>query len=457
MKRGFLKTAKAKKTEGIALPPVASTPASQPIIMLPYGKAETGNVASVIDFVQPNSVTVRPTEGVVSKKAFRRETSGGTVDYSDNMIIVTTLPPMNRDATLDDEPDNWTECVLAGHIKRRILSTPGFPRPVQKTAGGKVNHRVRPSSFGGLGMFAARPLRTGDLIIAERPLLISQRSFEMTVGSGMEGFTQAEIIQVNVKEWEELLDVAVKRMTDENRKAFMALANSHTEDGTGPILGILRTNGYKVPGLYDGDEADNARAYAAVLNMMSRINHSCSPNTTYNFDMASLSFELRAVHDIKQGEELFTSYCDLFRTKTERAEELAPYGIVCACPGCVGATEETDLLRSELEKRIEAIRADHHAWLKDHTRPNILAASLKLMEEIEKEGLADAPWFVFLLGMVASVYSVSGDTDSAMKYLERLNNHWHCMAYMGRSLEANGSGKTGAHLKTLQSNSKSPK
>lgn len=93
MKRGFLKTAKARKTEGIALPPVASTPPSlgvppkgdgsfapRPVIKLPYGKVETGIVASVIDFVQPNIVTAGPTEGVVSKKPFVREFSGKTLD-----------------------------------------------------------------------------------------------------------------------------------------------------------------------------------------------------------------------------------------------------------------------------------------------------------------------------------------------------------------------------------------
>ena len=151
--------------------------------------------------------------------------------------------------------------------------------------------------------------------------------------------------------------------------------------------------------------------------------------------MASLSFELRAVRDIKKGEELFSSYCDIFRTKSERAEELAPYGFVCACPSCVGATNETDLLRSELAKRIEEIRADHHAWMKDRSRPNVLAASLELIAEIDKEGLNGAPSFIFLLDTVASVYLVSGNTNSALKYLEQLDNHFR--ASTGRSLEDN--------------------
>ncbi|EDR10226.1 uncharacterized protein LACBIDRAFT_316886 [Laccaria bicolor S238N-H82] len=374
-------------------------------IKLPYGKVETP----------------QPTGAFAPKKLSVREFSGGTVDYSENMIVFTTLPPMNLDATLDDEPNNWTECILAGPVKRRILSTPGFPRSVEKTAGGKVNHRVRASPFGGLGVFATRPIRTGDLIVAERPLLISPRGFEMRVES--KGLTQAERIQVTMQEWEERLDVAVKRMTDENRKVFMALANSHTEDRSGPIQGIVRTNGYRVPGLYDGHEGDNTRAYTAVMNVMSRINHSCSPNTCHRFEMASLSFELRAIRDIRQGEELFYSYCDIFRTKIERAEELAPYGIVCACPACVGATKETDLLRSELAKRVEKIQADHHVWMKDQSRPNVLAASLKLIAEIEKEGLSGAPSFTSLLGMVANVYVESDNMNSAMKYLDQFNNH----------------------------------
>lgn len=116
--------------------------------------------------------------------------------------------------------------------------------------------------------------------------------------------------------------------------------------------------------------------------------------------MASLSFELRAIRDIKKGEELFYSYCDIFRTKSERAEELAPYGIVCACPGCVGATKETDLLRSELAKRVEKIQADHYVWMKDQSRPNVLTASLKLIAELEKEGLSGAPLCAVLLGML---------------------------------------------------------
>ena len=145
--------------------------------------------------MQPNIVTARPTEGFVfSKKVFGREAPGDTVEYSENTIVSTTLPPVYSDATLGDEPDNWTECILAGHIMPQILSTPGFPCPLEKTAGGKVNHRVGPSPFGGLGVFATRSVRTGDLIVAERPLLITSRGFRMAVGCGSKGLPEDDTI-----------------------------------------------------------------------------------------------------------------------------------------------------------------------------------------------------------------------------------------------------------------------
>jgi hypothetical protein len=37
-------------------------------------------------------------------------------------------------------------------------------------------------------------------------------------------------------------------MEEEKRKAFKELQNSHTEDSSGPLLGVIRTNGFGVLG-----------------------------------------------------------------------------------------------------------------------------------------------------------------------------------------------------------------
>lgn len=104
-----------------------------------------------------------------------------------------------------------------------------------------------------------------------------------------------------------------------------------------------------------------------------------------------------------------------------------------------------DLLCLELAKHIEKIQADHHVWMKDQSCPNVLAASLKLMAEIEKEGLTAALPSALILGMVSNVYMAFGNMNSMMNYLDQLNNH--CRASTECSLEANSlMGKASTHL-----------
>ena len=73
-----------------------------------------------------------------------------------------------------------------------------------------------------------------------------------------------------------MLEVAVARMTPVNRNAFMELANSHRDDGSGPILGMIRTNGFWVgSNVFDGPKEleDGSNAYSAVIKIGCRINH----------------------------------------------------------------------------------------------------------------------------------------------------------------------------------------
>lgn len=75
---------------------------------------------------------------------------------------------------------------------------------------------------------------------------------------------------------EKTAEAAVARMTPAAREAFMSLANSHTEDGSGTIVGITRTNQICVP-LVEGSVGSNPSGqifrYAGIGNVVSRMNH----------------------------------------------------------------------------------------------------------------------------------------------------------------------------------------
>jgi hypothetical protein len=81
-------------------------------------------------------------------------------------------------------------------------------------------------------------------------------------------------------EREQQLEVAVGRIDPDTKVRLMALMNSHLEDGSGPISGIVRTNGYGVDTFWDGhvqpDENNPAHEYhfySVVCDIGSRINH----------------------------------------------------------------------------------------------------------------------------------------------------------------------------------------
>lgn len=79
--------------------------------------------------------------------------------------------------------------------------------------------------------------------------------------------------------------------------------------------------------------ADNTPIGLCFEPMASLANHSCVPNATIMFDGRHMT--LRALDDIKMGEQVFISYIDGTQTKVERQQELADrYFFKCQCEKC---------------------------------------------------------------------------------------------------------------------------
>ena len=88
---------------------------------------------------------------------------------------------------------------------------------------------------------------------------------------------------------------------------------------------------------------------------ITRLNHSCSPNTEFYWNTVTKVEELRATRDIARGEELTDCYLDLVsqgrNTRDQRRELLQHgYGFRCTCQVCDLSdelSEEDDNLRKE--------------------------------------------------------------------------------------------------------------
>ncbi|KDR74752.1 hypothetical protein GALMADRAFT_280151 [Galerina marginata CBS 339.88] len=426
MKRGFLNSSKVKKEplypgpsarQSASDEPLADTKSTdgkpelqdvvEPIHKLPYGKVEK---TALPESYKPIQYALK-------------ETDAGKIDHGKNTIVMTTIPSRTYSGPLD--PDGHSEWIVLGPTKAKVLNAPGYPKPLPKPVG-PTSYEIQSTPGMGLGVFATRDIKSGDLVFSERPLLVSPRNIGVlgipyTEGSDMKAYRAKMMF-----EWEKQLEIAVGRMTPENQVAFKSLINNHTEDGSGPLLGIIRTNGYGADDLFDGEMKlpGNPTAYSCVINIGSRINHSCMPNVTHNFNLASFSFQFVAERDITAGEQLFISYCELDQTAAERKAELAPYEFVCVCPACANATPETDKLRKEYKQRIKDFMPKVPRWAAaPSVADGVIDPVLQLREAMKKEGLHGSTEYRNLTTLILTFYERRGLHEKAKPFKEETSRY----------------------------------
>ena len=189
---------------------------------------------------------------------------------------MTTIPFKKLKGPLD--PDGYSEWIVFGPTKAKVINTPGFPQPVPKPKASddiQPAYVIKPVPDMGLGVFATRDIKMDELIFAERPLLVVPRGSFGVSKQVLDQYDAKTQMAIAMMEWEKTIKISVDRMEPEDRKAFMELANSHKEDGSGPILGIIRTNGFKVGEIFDGPKIrpDLNNSYSGVIKIGSRINH----------------------------------------------------------------------------------------------------------------------------------------------------------------------------------------
>lgn len=111
---------------------------------------------------------------------------------------------------------------------------------------------------------------------------------------------------------------------------------------------------YDVNNAQLGDGTDGAGIFATYT----RINHSCAPNTDWDWQPDSQALEVCANQDIAAGEEITITYIDTLQPYETRARELAVYGFECRCKACYDPVKAiSDLGRQALE---DLTRAREH-------------------------------------------------------------------------------------------------
>ena len=136
----------------------------------------------------------------------------------------------------------------------------------------------------GLGLLATQDLQPGDLVLQDLPLFIVPDSAQ---GPGLDRY----------------LADCVARLEPAERQQFFSLADCKSEDDKKTVRGIYFTNCYTL--------GSHPASPTAMLPRLSRVNHSCRPNTEFHWDAAAGREELRAARPVRAGEELTDCYLDL--------------------------------------------------------------------------------------------------------------------------------------------------
>ncbi|KAL0959203.1 hypothetical protein HGRIS_014482 [Hohenbuehelia grisea] len=425
MKRGFLTAAKGKKALSKATAPNAvsqSVPDPRPDHS-GTKKTQTEDVLPEFlrDYNPKLSIgkveqTGLPDGYVPWLPEVKQDDSDNPSRFRDDDLVITTQPYTAIGAKFADVPGGFTKCLLSGHARRLILRAPGFPRPPPQPKNG-LPFRVMEIPGKGLGVVATQDLKAGDLILSERPILVAGSSSALLNPpmQKLSGLTHEQIRQVLLYEMEKLLEQLFAQLPEEQQKAYMALHNCHLEDGSGPLMGIKRTNGFNLTGLCDqGDKA----TYAGVFDTLSRLNHSCNVNAKRKWDMSSFSMTLKAFRPIPAGTEIVISYIsDTHLLTSERQAQLAPYGFTCTCPTCSDPAA-SDAVRAKLSSMNVKAEPLIAAWAHDRTLPDdhLLKPALANLALLERECLEYHGAYMSTLFLVMRAYVVLGNVKEVARY-----------------------------------------
>lgn len=184
---------------------------------------------------------------------------------------------------------------------------------------------IQPIPGKGLGMIASRQIAQGELVLAEAPLF--------TIDSNLDEQHQmwniyASFQALSAEQRAEYFGLFEGYETD-NYEGEASASGSNSEEGR-KVINIFSTNCFG-----DRRPEDHQRIDFVTLKG-SRINHSCTPNTTWILDRDIFKLSVRAVTDISPGTEITITYVDVMTPCSHRRDKLKhAYKFTCVCPACL--------------------------------------------------------------------------------------------------------------------------
>ncbi|OSX60691.1 hypothetical protein POSPLADRAFT_1147545 [Postia placenta MAD-698-R-SB12] len=197
---------------------------------------------------------------------------------------------------------------------------------------------IRTTTDRGLGMFATRSIKPGELLVSERPIVVAHL-----------GLFKSD---ANKHGDVEFLQAALDSLSGRQREAFMGLEETSVEElRSDPLSARLNVNGFSAGFAHFPELRGTGAMYIACFKTLSRANHDCTPNAHFHFSENTCCGRLVAMHDIEEGEEITVRYVDSLAPREERQSLLrGRYNFVCTCRTCSLPRHES--LKSDTRRKV---------------------------------------------------------------------------------------------------------
>ncbi|KAK1778009.1 hypothetical protein QBC45DRAFT_452057 [Copromyces sp. CBS 386.78] len=207
------------------------------------------------------------------------------------------------------------------------------PTNVHMDAGSFLaNTCVADSGFHGRGLFAARPLKAGDLVYVEKATLMPSQYDPARASAALYTLMVRQLCD-NPSLADTVLKLFPGQLPYERTGAEGTLVDGVPVVDVFMVEGIRTKNCFSSPlSTYDDTKPtyNSARMAKGLWAHSSLMNHSCVPNTMRSFvgDMLIC----RATRDVKEGEELFQQYVPVKTLVDVRNKEFEEgWGFECRC------------------------------------------------------------------------------------------------------------------------------
>ncbi|KAF8574326.1 hypothetical protein K439DRAFT_1654504 [Ramaria rubella] len=215
----------------------------------------------------------------------------------------------------------------------------------------------------GKGIIATRLIKQGERIITEKPLF--------TVPRKISGDPVA------------LIDSQLKGLHPDQQAAFLELsyADSGVDIPNEKIpLSIFQTNGISA-----------GESGVGIFPRTARLNHACSAgfNSVYTWREKEKKLVVHALKEVKEGEELLTTYFDTKRPRDARRDHLAQaYNFNCSCVVCSLPANES----RASDQRLQSMSTSHGKFATWGNNEITGLEALNLVRQIWRTGEEEGYW-----------------------------------------------------------------